>query len=207
MAARFFVNGGVDNLWTTIGNWSTTSGGAGGSSAPGGSDDVTFDTNSPNCTIPGTAARSALSITATNYTNQLTMSSAVTVGANITLGAGMQPILGNGYFQLNPSVSMTITSNGIAIPNIRLVGNGKTYVLADNLTVSGEFYINATLSSGVILNGNTLTILGYLNIYNTAMTGTTIINYKAPFGFYTLSGGTIANTLNITGATRGNVLN
>lgn len=70
MAARFFVNGGVDNNWGSTSNWSTTSGGAGGSSVPTTADDVTFDASSPNCTV-NASNRVCKTINFTNYTNTI----------------------------------------------------------------------------------------------------------------------------------------
>ena len=67
MANRYWVNGGVTNNWSDTSNWSITSGGAGGASVPGVSDDAIFDTNSAshNCTV--NANIDVLSITYTSY--------------------------------------------------------------------------------------------------------------------------------------------
>ena len=52
MANRYWVTG-FSNDWSDTSNWSTTSGGIGGSSVPGSSDDAIFDSNSANhsCTL------------------------------------------------------------------------------------------------------------------------------------------------------------
>ena len=52
MANRYWVTG-FSNDWSDTSNWSTTSGGIGGSSVPGASDDAIFDANSANhnCTL------------------------------------------------------------------------------------------------------------------------------------------------------------
>ena len=117
MAARFFVNGGVNNLWSNTGNWSLTSGGSGGQTVPGAADDVTLDSNSPNCIMDLPTVKAAKSIDATSYTNQLTMNTQVTVAGNVILGAGMKnPILGDSRFVM--SVDSSFTSNNIMIPGL-----------------------------------------------------------------------------------------
>jgi len=51
MAADHFFVGDVDNDYNDPGNWSATSGGAGGFGIPVSTDRARFDGNSPNCTI------------------------------------------------------------------------------------------------------------------------------------------------------------
>ena len=47
MAERHWIAGGVDSLWSTVGNWSLTEGGAGGQTVPSAAEDVFFDLLSP----------------------------------------------------------------------------------------------------------------------------------------------------------------
>ena len=48
--ARYWINGGVNNNWNAITNWSASSGGTGGSPLPTSNDAVNFDANGDvNC--------------------------------------------------------------------------------------------------------------------------------------------------------------
>lgn len=68
MANRFFV-GDIDADTNDAGNWSATSGGAGGAGIPGVGDDAFWDANSPDCDIDATL--SVLSADFTGYTNEI----------------------------------------------------------------------------------------------------------------------------------------
>ena len=135
MAPRYFVNGGVDSNWGTTGNWSGTSGGAGGSSVPTASDDVFLDASSPNCTV-NTSARVALTLNFTGYTNTITMSQQITVSGSVTLVAAMT-ISGSGALLVNATA--TLTSNGKTWPNAMTMTGTATYTWADNWAISGLF--------------------------------------------------------------------
>ncbi len=63
MAARFWVGGSGTWSTTNTTNWSATSGGAGGASVPGASDDVTIDGNSGSPTITTNYNASVISVT------------------------------------------------------------------------------------------------------------------------------------------------
>lgn len=170
MAARYFVNGGVDNNWGTTGNWSTTSGGAGGSSVPTSADDVFFDANSPNCTV-NTTTRAALSLTFTGYTNTITMSVSINCSGNVTLSTGMTIA---GTSGLNISANATLTSNGKAWAVLTL-NNAVTVTLADAWTVSTLTLAN---NVNVVLNGFSLSVTGncsFTGITTATVTGTTQI--------------------------------
>lgn len=175
MAARFFVNGGVDNNWNSTSNWSTTSGGSGGSAVPTSSDDVTLDTNSPNCVI--NVAAVAKSITCTNFAHTLTFNNTLTLspatsttplilGASMTF-AGSSALIING-----PSGgSLSLTSNGktFGVPlQLNSVSNAITYTLNDNWTTSSDVSCQAGTTLNITVNGNTLTVGGSLTFPNGA---------------------------------------
>jgi hypothetical protein len=170
MAARYFVNGGVDQNWGTSGNWAATSGGAGGAGVPTNSDDVFFDANSPGCTV-NTSARVCKSIDFTGYTNTLTMSNIITVSGDIVLQAAQSSrIAGSAALKMN--ASGTITSNGGTWPN------PFTFIGSLTATLSGDFTVNGLLASGetstspvVTLNGDTLICNGGLSMQH-KITGT-----------------------------------
>lgn len=163
MANRYFVNGGVNNNWGTIGNWSTTSGGAGGSAIPLITDDVFFDANSPNCTVD-ISNRVALSLTTTGYTNTITLTFGIVVNGAITLGSGTI-LTGSG--KLSGQNTGTHTSNGVTIPNFALLGS-VTHTLADNFNV-GNFY-DGLSSNPTVINGNQINISGNLD-FSVSATG------------------------------------
>ena len=143
MANRYFVNGGADNTWGTTGNWSTTSGGAGGSAVPLATDDVFFDLSSPNCTV-NTSARVALTLNFTGYTNTITMTNNITVSGSVTLVAAMT-ISGAGTLLVN--ATSTLTSNGKVWPNAFTFGTGTgtyTVTLSGNWVNSGLVTVNGT---------------------------------------------------------------
>lgn len=202
MANRYFVNGGVDSNWGTIGNWSTTSGGAGGSAVPLNTDDVFFDANSPACTV-NTSSRVALTLTFTGYVNTITMSQQITVNGNITLASGMT-IAGSGA--LICATAATLTSAGKTWPNaLTLNGVGVTYTLADDWTVSGLATLGLTTTT-VTINGNTLNLAAGLtcNMNTGSVTGTTLIKM---IGTGTITGSTIGGALknNLTIDTAGTI--
>ena len=209
MAARFFVNGTVNTLWSNTANWSTTSGGATGSTVPGTSDVVTLDENSPNCNIDfntGGAVRTCSSFTVTSgYVNTLTFDNSLVVAAGVTLGTNMQPILGNGTFRMG--VNQSITSNGIAIPNLAINTNC-VITFNDPCVIKNVLYI-AISNTTVGLNGSPISIYGgfilwpgaIANVQST-VTGSTVINLMNYNGRPSILG-TVNNTINITSPTRG----
>src|SRR3990167_103117 len=146
MANRYFVSGGVDNNWSTTGNWSLTSGGAGGEAVPTASDDVFLDAVSPNCTV-NASARVAKTLDFTGYVNTITMSQQITVSGSITLVSAMT-ISGSGA--LIVSATSTLTSNGKTWPNSLNLSGGSTYTLADNWDVDGLLAVGG---SSMTING------------------------------------------------------
>jgi len=149
MANRYFINGGVDNNWGSTSNWSTTSGGAGGSAVPLSTDDVFFDSSSPNCTV-NTSARVAKTLDCTGYTNTITMTQGITASGSVTLSAAMT-IAGSGSLTVNATA--TLTSNGKTWPNA-LTPGAVTITLADNWQV-GSLTISSS-GGTTTFNGNQL---------------------------------------------------
>ena len=195
MANRFFIAGGVDNLWSTTGNWSTTSGGGGGSAVPLATDDVFFDANSPNCTI-NTTGRVGLSLNFTGYTNTITFDQTLTITNNITLAATMTFAGTAALISIN---TCTFTSNGKTI-GVPFTVSGVTCTL----TLSGAMVCGALLTLGTntsavkTVNSSTIAANAGLTLAvagsNGVVTGTTVI---------TLGGGTLTG---VTGCTLVNPL-
>lgn len=179
MANRYWVGGtGTWNNTTT--NWSATSGGASGASAPTSADNVFFDQ-------------------ATTYTVTISIATCldftVSAGAVTFSGTGTPGIYGNvslssgtvwsatGTIYLYATSSKTITTSGRTINSpIQMDSTTGTWVLQDALTLGTSAYIvhnNGTLD----LNGKTLTI-NYTSIPSYSIPTSTSQNL-------TFNGGTI----------------
>jgi hypothetical protein len=203
MAPRYFVIGGTDNNWSSTTNWSTSSGGAGGSSVPTASDDVIFDGNSPDCTIDIGANKSARTLDCANYTKTLTFNGNLSVSGNIILGASMSFA---GFSALNMAATGTFTSNGkIVGVSFAYTGNTGTITLADPLVISG----NATLGapSGLTVNGYSVTVGGNLTMVG-LLTGTTSVTLNGTGTWSGSWGGSSAGTgvyVNLTINTGGTI--
>jgi hypothetical protein len=156
MAERHFVNGGVNLLWSTVGNWSLTEGGAGGQAVPTAAEDVFFDVGSPDCTLSSTI-KVCKTLTTSAYTGTLTFNQELRVSGNITLGAGTH-FAGATTNQLLMYATGTWTTNGLTIPqNIGVASAAITTVtLADDLTTSGNLYLGC---------GTSTTFSGNFHIY------------------------------------------
>jgi len=192
MPNRFFVNGGVDNNWGTIGNWSLTSGGAGGLSVPTTADDVFLDASSPNCTV-NASDRVALTFNSTGYTNTVTNTFRITVSGAITIGAGTL-WAGNEYIHGN--VTATHTSNGNTLRNFWLSGVA-THTLADNFTVGNFRFGNG--GNSTVVNANQISMTGNLDLSQASsgiLSGTTTLIMTGTGSVLLMSStGTIRNNL------------
>lgn len=129
MASRFWVGGtGTwDNSNTT--NWSATSGGAGGQSAPVAGDDVTFDASSGGGVVTTNATLSIQSLTCSAHTGTLDFSANnnnITITGNFTnTGAGTRTFnMGNGtwtfsggsvIFNQSGATNLTFNANSSTI--------------------------------------------------------------------------------------------
>jgi len=128
MANRFWVGG--TNTWdATAGTkWSTTSGGAGGASVPGVSDDVFFNAASGTCTVTLGADVSVISVdfygnisfnaSTYNITTAGTFAYGFSSPTSFLMGSGLWTIGGN----LNITSPTATSSAGTA--NIKMLGNG-----------------------------------------------------------------------------------
>ncbi len=155
MANRFWVgNGGTwDGSDTT--HWSTTSGGAGGASAPTSSDDVFFDANS--FTI---AFETITSIYTTAVCRNFDMTGLVNCPIGISTGVHgdltLSPLAdypdSEPNFVFEGSGTMTITSNGASFGGgIDLLGAG-TLKLADDF--NGTFSAEVNIENGTFDTNN-----------------------------------------------------
>jgi hypothetical protein len=220
VASRFWVGGTGTWDGATTTNWSATSGGAGGASAPTSADDVFFDGNSGTGTATATSAAAAKSVTCTGYTGTLTGGS-ITVSGNITLASTMTAGASLAFAMV---ATGTITSAGKTIAGgFNISGSGITCTQADaincgsgTLTLTqgtwntGNFSVTAGVFSSNNSNTRTLT-LGSSSIaltasgvsWNTAANGMTVtantatVTLSGAGAFFTTSGISTWNGLSV----------
>jgi hypothetical protein len=156
MANRYWVLG--NGAWSTIatGNWSATSGGAGGASVPTAADSVFFD-QAGTYSVTMTGALTCLDITVSAGTVSFATGTTptLTVSGSMSLAAGTSWF--NGLTTFNSSATgRTITTNGT-----NLSGGGVTFAnVAGGWTLGSSLTFNAllTLTSGALnLNGFDIT--------------------------------------------------
>ncbi len=219
MAARFWVTGGVNNNWSTTGNWSTTSGGGGGSAVPTASDDVTFDSAGNSACNTLNAARVCKTLTvASGYTSTLTITSGgtISVSGNITLNTGFTFVndnAGDASKGLKMIVAATMTSNGKTVSGPFTIEGftSGTVTLADALAVSGNLTLNnatsitfsgafdITADTATISNGEIITLSGNVTIAGTTTIQNATDQIDGAFNWNTL-GLTIASGVTLQGS-------
>lgn len=171
VANRYFVNGGVDNNWGTIGNWSLTDGGTGGQAVPTTSDAVFFTSNSPNCTV-NTQDRVAGTLNTTGYTNTITKTFRITVSGAITLSSGTNWA---GAEYLTAGASATLTANSCVVDKLWLTG-ASVFTVADNWSC-GTLRVGTT-STTLTVNGSQISISGdadFSQLTTGSVLGTTLL--------------------------------
>ena len=179
MAARFWVGGsGTWNNSSTT-NWSATSGGASGASAPTTADTATFDANSGAAATVSVAATAATSACTVNKADiNLSLAGSPTFTGLFTLTTGTVTL---GSFTLSCLTFNSSNSNtrtlAFGTGSITLTGNNATLWNTDtptNLTVTGTPTVNATYSGAtgtrvlVFSNAVTATEAQSININVTA---------------------------------------
>lgn len=175
MADRYFVNGGVDSNWGSTSNWSTTDGGAGGSSVPTNADQVYFTANSPNCVV-NTVQRATLGTDWTGYTNTIDMQNAIScVGGGFVLDPGMNV---TGSAALLVAATCSLTSNGYVWPNGLTISlpASNTVTLTDDWEVLGNVILGPPSNTVNNINGFSITAHADVQIRPSApLIGTTEI--------------------------------
>src|SRR3989344_4247098 len=151
MAARYFINGGVNSNWSTSGNWSATDGGAASGVKPASTDDVFFTANSPNCTADTAGVGRPLNFA--GYASPISMNAGLTISGSVTLVSAMTIA---GTSGLTVSATATLTSNGKVWPNALTLNGAVTHTLADNWDVDGLLTFGAT-STTTVINGFQIT--------------------------------------------------
>jgi hypothetical protein len=211
MADRYWVGG--DGTWdaTTTTNWATTSGGAGGASAPTSSDNVIFDSLSNatayTVTIGTNAACADLTAAGAlvgNVTFSLSATARIDCHSSMTLAATGVTWTGTGGCILTfkaTTTGKTITTNGVALTVTRVDfdGVGGAWTLGSALTFGNNqsfFVQNGTFNTGNFnITGNALArnIAGTatINLGSSTLTlsGATSVNFNETSGL-TFNAGT-----------------
>jgi hypothetical protein len=134
-ANQYFVDGGVDNNFSTSGNWASSSGGAGGSgSVPGTGDVAVYDSNSPNCTIDDNIEVAGINIES-SYTGTVTQGS----GKTIEVGTSDFLVSGGAFVGSDEDIDV----NGeLTLSNCTFSTSSGTLTAAEGVDIQ-----NATLQS------------------------------------------------------------
>lgn len=180
MADRYWVGGtGTwDNASTA--NWSATSGGASGASAPTSADNVFFNANSGTAAVVTIAATAACSACTVNKSDiNLSLSGSPTFAGAFTLTAGT--------ITLN-SFTLSVTTFSSSNSNARTLAFGTGKIV---LTGSGTFW-NATTATNFTITGTPVVDVTYSGaIACTISYGATLeaqaISFNITAGTYTLS--------------------
>ena len=149
MATRYWVGGSGNWDATTTTNWSASSGGAGGASAPTSVDNVIFDSSSNSTLYTVTVGTNAACADLTaagplvgNVTFSLAATAVINCFGSMTLAAtGITWTTTSGAVLafLATTTGKTITTNGVALGalNIQLVGVGGGWTLGSALSAVG----------------------------------------------------------------------
>lgn len=230
MASRFWVGGTGNWDASTTTNWSATTGGAGGETAPGTADTVTFDASSGGGTVTVTATQEVISITSGAHTGTLnTNGQTITTSGTFSIsGSGIRTVtLGastlnvaqwtattttNLTFNANTStIEQTSSSNAPSVGN--LTYNNFTFTLAGtsnpNFTTAGATFANFTITgltsifSEVRFTGD-ITVTGTLTLNGNSTTNRLIIRSSVRGTARTLTAAAVSITnadfQDITGA-------
>jgi len=199
MANRFWVGGTGTWDGSSTANWSATSGGASGASAPVAADAVFFDSNSGTGTCTTAAGATCTSATLNTSTLGLTLGDNLTMSGLFTLTLGTLS-LGSSTLSCLRFSSDNANARSVAFGTgtIELTGNGVQVLVmnnATNFTYTGTPNINATYSGSTgtrtinFGSGGGATETNALNLNITA--GTDIVTFQ--------STGTAYKNLNFTG--------
>ena len=207
MADRFWVGGAGTWNNTSTTNWSATSGGSSGASAPTASDNVFFNqVGTYNVSIGASVTCLDLTVSAGTVSFLKAGGQAIAVSGNLSIiSTTLLGSVGQGVTTtLNATTAKTITTNGGTVYGLILNGVGGSWSLQTALTTVSTFVLtNGTLD----LNGKTLTIptfttaAGTKNItFNGGTIVPTTFNNAQPTNF-TTTAGTGTGTINMTSAT------
>lgn len=153
MADRFWVGGTGTWNGTSTTNWSTTSGGAAGASAPTNADRARFDANSGAGTVTTDATAVCQALVKDGASIDLVLGANLTMTGQLTLTAGLLDMAG---FNLSCSIFRSDNTNARTLAmgagSLDITGSGTTIFLtipATNMVVTGSKVVNCTYSGSV----------------------------------------------------------
>jgi hypothetical protein len=191
MAARYWVGGSGTWDASTTANWSATSGGASGASAPISTDTVTFDTNSGTAATVSVAATATCSTCTINKSDiNLNLTGSPTFTSTFTLTTGTITL--NRYTLTIAAISTSNTNTrtiAFGTGRIKCTSSGNAWVIATttNLTFTGTPVVEFANSGAVATT------------YSMTMPEATSPSLLVTTGTYVLAvGGTVGN-LDLTG--------
>jgi hypothetical protein len=213
MAARFWVGG--SGTWdnSSTANWSATTGGASGASAPTTADTATFDSNSGTAatvTVASTAASSSTTVNKSDIVLSLSGSPTLCTSAGtLTLTTGAINLNGNtltiGRFTSSNSNTRSIA---FGVGSVALTGNAAAIwnvQIADNFTYTGTPTVNCTYSGSTgtrtILHGNTSGGVEANSISYNISAGTDILTFANSSKVKSIDFTGFAGTTNLGGGT------
>lgn len=206
MANRYWVGGSGtwDNASTA--NWSATSGGASGASAPTLADNVFFNSSSGTGVVSVASTATSSNTTINSATIELSLTGSPTICINngtLTLTAGTLTLntftLNTSLFNSNGSTARTIN---FGTGNITLTSSGQRILdlrTNTNLTITGTPVFNATYSGAVgtrTIETGALAETSAVTLNVTA--GTDIVTNAAPAAYRNLNFTGFAGTWNST---------
>lgn len=163
MAAKFFMNGGVDSNWSSDSNWSTTaSSGPNNTTHATSADSVTLDSGSPNCVIDTTCA--CTSFVCTGYTHTLSGTGSLSTTSTVTLVSGMT-LSGSWDMIFAGSAIVTQSSGGKTLPGGLQLNGTAIYTLSGTWTVTGAL----TVAGGSTINTGALSVAGGITMNGTLL--------------------------------------
>lgn len=161
MASRYWVGGTATWDATAGTKWATTSGGAGGATAPTSADDVFFDAASGVVTVTVANGVVAQSLDCTGFTGTLASSASATWTIGGTVSGSFKLVSGMTFtansstivFASGGGATYSVLTGGKTLANVTINTNTTTTVrLDDSLTASGTI----TLTQGILnTNGQT----------------------------------------------------
>ena len=181
MANRYWVGGtgNWDASLTT--NWSTTSGGSGGASAPTSADNVFFDVNSNVGTgsfSVGLVAATCADLTVSGLDGAMTFAFAASMSIYGSLNVQLTNVSRSGGSNFGINFLATTTGKTISCPSnlpstVTFNGVGGGWTLLTPLALSGSTGFSLTAGS-VDLNGQTITCSATFSITGTATRSLTL---------------------------------
>lgn len=169
-ADRYWIAGGVNNLYSNTGNWSTVSGGVGGASVPIAGDTGHFDTGSANynCTVDQ-AVTGATTLEGT-YAGTITWSTAATAAQTITQSTGTISIAAD--VRTATGYGLSLTGGTFTIATTGSVGSRGNITISNTFTNNNYIGTIGTLTLTATVNIGTLYIqLGGVGAANTTTLG------------------------------------